>query len=117
MSERVVKLVVRGKNAKGDASYALPLTKDELAVLKLDPSVDRSVVIRDDVFHGFSIKSKYQDDYDRKHSALSQVFDQFWQDHPEIKDREAYLKQFWEEQLRANNNQEYDIFGNLKKED
>ena len=102
MSRRVTNLVIRGKNAKGDASYALPLSKQELEILHINPDVDRSVVIQDNVFHGLSVKSQKQYDYDQQHSALSQVFDKFWQDHPEIKDREAYLKQFWDEQFKAN---------------
>lgn len=30
------------------------------------------------------------------------MFDKFWKDHPEIKDRDAYLKKYWEEQAKAN---------------
>lgn len=101
---------------RGPYSYALPLSKSELEALNIDPYNDDIVVDLNisDFEHKLTIQSKKEHDYNESHSYLSQMFDKFFAAHPEIKDREAYIKQVYDDELKRN--QEYEnIDNNIKK--
>lgn len=117
MSERLAKVIVRGRNKDGVPSYAVPLTKQDMEALNLQGG-EKEVWIRDDIRHGLSIRSKYWDEYCKTHSALSEMFDQFWKEHPEITDHQAYLDNFWKEQAKENqsDNKETDFGKSQGKE-
>lgn len=93
---------------RGPYSYALPLSKSELEALNIDPYNDDVVVDLNinDFEHKLTIQSKKEHDYNESHSYLSQMFDKFFADHPEIKDREAYIKQVYDDELKRN--EQYD---------
>ena len=101
---------------RGPYSYALPLSKSELEALNIDPYNDDVVVDLNlsDFEHKLTIQSKKEHDYNESHSYLSQMFDKFFADHPEIKDREAYIKQVYDDELKRN--QEYEQLNNEIKE-
>lgn len=89
---------------RGPYSYALPLSKSELEALNIDPYNDDIVVDLNisDFEHKLTIQSKKERDYNESHSYLSQMFDKFFAAHPEIKDREAYIKQVYDDELKRN---------------
>lgn len=91
------KLIKRGKY-----SYALPINKEQLKELNINPNEDIHVELDTDHFtHRLIVQSQSEYDYNQKHSTLSQMFDKFFEEHPEIKDREAYLKQVYEMELKS----------------
>lgn len=100
---------------RGPYSYALPLSKSELEALNIDPYNDDIVVDLNisDFEHKLTIQSKKEHDYNESHSYLSQMFDKFFADHPEIKDREAYIKQVYDDELKRN--QKYEKIDNKIK--
>lgn len=100
---------------RGPYSYALPLSKSELEALNIDPYNDDIVVDLNisDFEHKLTIQSKKEHDYNESHSYLSQMFDKFFAAHPEIKDREAYIKQVYDDELK--HNQEYEKIDNKIK--
>lgn len=100
--ERLTKLIVRGRNQEGHPSYAIPLTKHDVELLGLTDDDKKAVYLIPDDRHGLTLQSKRWHDYYQEHSALSEIFDNFWKNHPEIKDRDAYLKKFWEDERREN---------------
>lgn len=106
MTKRLTKLIVRGRNKDGVPSYAIPLTKAEVAQLKKDND-DMEIYVDDNCRHGLILQSRQWDDYCKKHTALQEMFDKFWKDHPEIKDRDAYLKKYWEEQAKSNQEEKW----------
>lgn len=97
--QTITKLVKRGPY-----SYAIPISKSTLEELKIDPANDEILVDLkiNDFEHKLTIQSKKEHDYNESHSYLSQMFDQFFDKHPEIKDRDAYLKDVYQEQLDRN---------------
>lgn len=97
--QTITKLVKRGPY-----SYAIPISKSMLEELKIDPANDEILVDLkiNDFEHKLTIQSKKEHDYNESHSYLSQMFDQFFDKHPEIKDRDAYLKDVYQEQLDRN---------------
>ena len=97
--QTITKLVKRGPY-----SYAIPISKSTLEELKIDPAKDEILVDLkiNDFEHKLTIQSKKEHDYNESHSYLSQMFDQFFDNHPEIKDRDAYLKDVYQEQLDRN---------------
>lgn len=97
--QTITKLVKRGPY-----SYAIPISKSTLEELKIDPANDEILVDLkiNDFEHKLTIQSKKEHDYNESHSYLSQMFDQFFDNHPEIKDRDAYLKDVYQEQLDRN---------------
>lgn len=97
--QTITKLVKRGPY-----SYAIPISKSTLEELKIDPANDEILVDLkiNDFEHKLTIQSKKEHDYNESHSYLSQMFDQFFNKHPEIKDRDAYLKDVYQEQLDRN---------------
>lgn len=97
--QTITKLVKRGPY-----SYAIPISKSTLEELKIDPANDEILVDLEinDFEHKLTIQSKKEHDYNESHSYLSQMFDQFFDNHPEIKDRDAYLKDVYQEQLDRN---------------
>lgn len=97
--QTITKLVKRGPY-----SYAIPISKSTLEELKIDPVNDEILVDLqiNDFEHKLKIQSKKEHDYNESHSYLSQMFDQFFDKHPEIKDRDAYLKDVYQEQLDRN---------------
>lgn len=101
--QTITKLVKRGPY-----SYAIPVSKSTLEELQIDPANDEILVDLEinDFQHKLTIQSKKEHDYNESHSYLSQMFDQFFDKHPEIKDRDAYLKDVYQEQLERN--QKYD---------
>lgn len=100
---------------RGPYSYALPLSKSELEALNIDPYNDDIVIDLNisDFEHKLTIQSKKEHDYNESHSYLSQMFDKFFAAHPEIKDREAYIKQVYDDELK--HNQEYEKIDNKIK--
>lgn len=101
---------------RGPYSYALPLSKSELEALNIDPYNDDIVVDLNisDFEHKLTIQSKKEHDYNESHSYLSQMFDKFFADHPEIKDRKAYIKQVYDDELKQN--EKYERLNNDIKE-
>lgn len=106
MTKRLTKLIVRGRNKDGVPSYAIPLTKAEVAQLKKDDD-DVEIYVDDNCRHGLILQSRQWDDYCKKHTALQEMFDKFWKDHPEIKDRDAYLEKYWKEQAKLNQEEKW----------
>lgn len=111
MMNRVVKLTVRGQSKDGAKSYAIPLTKSDLAVLDLKPG-EQEIVLSDGdkVLHGLTVQSKSWHDYSQKHSSLDALFDDFWKEHPEIKDHDAYLKKYWDDRRKESNNGNLEVW-------
>lgn len=101
---------------RGPYSYALPLSKSELEALNIDPYNDDIIVDLNisDFEHKLTIQSKKEHDYNESHSYLSQMFDKFFAAHPEIKDREAYIKQVYDDELKRN--EQYEKLNNKIKE-
>lgn len=101
---------------RGPYSYALPLSKSELEALNIDPYNDDIVVDLNisDFEHKLTIQSKKEHDYNESHSYLSQMFDKFFAAHPEIKDRESYIKQVYDDELKRN--EQYEQLNNEIKE-
>lgn len=97
--QTITKLVKRGPY-----SYAIPVSKSTLEELQIDPANDEIIVDLEinDFQHKLTIQSKKEHDYNESHSYLSQMFNQFFDKHPEIKDRDAYLKDVYQEQLDRN---------------
>lgn len=97
--QTITKLIKRGPY-----SYAIPISKSTLEELKIDPANDEILVDLEinDFEHKLTIQSKKEHDYNESHSYLSQMFDQFFDKHPEIKDRDAYIKDVYQEQLDRN---------------
>lgn len=97
--QTITKLVKRGPY-----SYAIPISKSTLEELQIDPANDEILMDLEinDFEHKLTIQSKKEHDYNESHSYLSQMFDQFFDNHPEIKDRDAYLKDVYQEQLDRN---------------
>lgn len=100
---------------RGPYSYALPLSKSELEALNIDPYNDEIVVNLNlsDFEHKLTIQSKKEHDYNESHSYLSQMFDKFFAAHPEIKNREAYIKQVYDDELKRS--QQYEKIDNKIK--
>lgn len=106
MTKRLTKLIVRGRNKDGVPSYAIPLTKAEVAQLKKNDD-DVEIYVDDNCRHGLILQSRQWNDYCEEHTALEEMFEKFWSDHPEIKDRDAYLKKYWEEQAKSNKEEQW----------
>ena len=102
MAKHLAKVFVRGRNKDGVPSYAIGLTKQDMQALDLQNGENKVWIDDTHVRHGLSIRSKYWEDYCQRKSSLSEMFDKFWQEHPEITDHKAYLKSFWDEQLKQN---------------
>lgn len=88
---------------RGPYSYALPLSKEQIDQLGIDPQVDDEVHVELDIdkyTHRLTVQAESEYQRNQRKAPINQMFDDFFKNHPEIKDRDAYLKEFFDEQRK-----------------
>ena len=103
-----VQLIRRGKY-----SYALPLTREDLVRLHLldDPNLDPTdqvlnIDFDESQYHHKLIVTKAKEDQanSKYHGDLDHMFKDFFAQHPEIKDQDAYLQSVYDQLAKDRDN-------------
>lgn len=108
-----VQLIRRGKY-----SYALPLTREDLVRLHLldDPNLDPTdqvlnIDFDESQYHHKLIVTKAKEDQanSKYHGDLDHMFQDFFAQHPEIKDRDAYLQSIYDQLANDRDNYTHNL--------